>query len=371
MTGVSGAATASFVYNGDGQRIVASEGVTTTVYLSNYVELAWNGQTAKVKKYYYAGTTRVAMRQGNAAPLLVLGDHLGSTSRVVNYDGSPIPADQLYAPWGETRFTNGSMPTQYQFTGQYRQAAIGLDYFNARWYDPSLGRFTQADTIIPEASQGVQAWNRFAGMNNNPARFTDPKGHDICGDDYDPACSETEEVGAIVPTFQSDAFLLSSSTTIGFGPWFMTGGIDVVVTSDQIGIFTVSGVGPALGGHDVSKVKSNANDEEATFVTPQWGGSVTVGGVFGDKIEDDVSVYSGTALVAGGSAGPVSAEMASSVDVKSGLPNFNITTVAVGTGPSMVPVEGHVYYVNAIYQKGISVFLSTLARFCGLLSATP
>ena len=31
-----------------------------------------------------------------------------SASRVVNYDGSVIPADQLYSPWGETFFTNGS-----------------------------------------------------------------------------------------------------------------------------------------------------------------------------------------------------------------------------------------------------------------------
>jgi len=49
-------------------------------------------------------------------------------------------------------------------------------FYNARWYDPSLGRFTQADTIIPE-SQGVQAWDRYAFVNNNPVRYTDSTGH--------------------------------------------------------------------------------------------------------------------------------------------------------------------------------------------------
>ena len=49
-------------------------------------------------------------------------------------------------PWGETRF--GGVGTEYQYTGQYRQGAIGLDYFNARWYDPALGRFAQAETNV-------------------------------------------------------------------------------------------------------------------------------------------------------------------------------------------------------------------------------
>ena len=78
-------------------------------------------------------------------------------------------------PWGETRF--GGVGTEYQYTGQYRQSAIGLDYYNARWYDPVLGRFAQADSIIPEASQGVQAWDRYAYVNNNPLRYNDPNGH--------------------------------------------------------------------------------------------------------------------------------------------------------------------------------------------------
>jgi RHS repeat-associated protein len=55
---------------------------------------------------------------------------------------------------------------------------FGLMFYNARWYDPALGRFAQADTIIPQ-HQGVQAWDRFAYTNNNPVRYTDPTGHCI------------------------------------------------------------------------------------------------------------------------------------------------------------------------------------------------
>src|SRR5258706_3761352 len=66
--------------------------------------------------------------------------------------------------------------------GQRNNTDIGLYFYGARWYDSSLGRFTQADTVLP-GGQGVQAWDRYAYANNNPARYNDPSGHcleDLC-----------------------------------------------------------------------------------------------------------------------------------------------------------------------------------------------
>jgi hypothetical protein len=55
-------------------------------------------------------------------------------------------------------------------------------FYVSRWYDPSLGRFVQADTLIPESTQGTQAWDRYAFVNNNPVRYNDPTGHRVdCG----------------------------------------------------------------------------------------------------------------------------------------------------------------------------------------------
>jgi len=58
-------------------------------------------------------------------------------------------------------------------------ASIGLMFYRARWYDPALGRFAQADTIIPGAGNPL-AWDRYAYVNDNPVRFTDPSGHIPC-----------------------------------------------------------------------------------------------------------------------------------------------------------------------------------------------
>ncbi len=45
----------------------------------------------------------------------------------------------------------------------------------ARWYDPRLGRFIQADTVVPERGN-PQALNRYAYVYNNPVRYVDPSG---------------------------------------------------------------------------------------------------------------------------------------------------------------------------------------------------
>ena len=133
----------------------------------------------------------------------LLSDHLGSTSVAVDsVTGEAI--ETLYKPWGEVRWTteNKTLPTRYTFTGQYSyiaddatdigSAGFGLMLYNARWYDPSLGRFAQADTIIP-SSQGTQAWDRYAYVNNNPVRYNDPTGH-VCSDPEDPT-PECEKPG--------------------------------------------------------------------------------------------------------------------------------------------------------------------------------
>ena len=95
-------------------------------------------------------------------------------------------AEIRYKPWGTTRYVSGTTPTSFQFTGQRLESSIGLLYYGARYYDPSLGRFIQADTIVPG---GVQGLDRYAYVGNNPLKYTDPSGHGRestdCGPDGD------------------------------------------------------------------------------------------------------------------------------------------------------------------------------------------
>ena len=71
---------------------------------------------------------------------------------------------------------------KYTFTGQRSYTSdFGLLFYVSRMYDP-LGRFNQADSVVPVQSQGVQAWDRYAYVSNNPILYVDPSGHGIdCG----------------------------------------------------------------------------------------------------------------------------------------------------------------------------------------------
>ena len=104
----------------------------------------------------------------------LLSDHLGSSSVTVSDNGSFV-SEMRYTAWGEVRYQNNSMPTDRTYTGQRSYTGdFGLMYYNARWYDSQLGRFAQADTVIPN---GVQGYDRYAYVNNSPSNLTDPSGH--------------------------------------------------------------------------------------------------------------------------------------------------------------------------------------------------
>jgi RHS repeat-associated protein len=104
----------------------------------------------------------------------LLTDHLGSTA-VTLWPGGAKKAELRYKAFGENRYTSNSTPTTYRYTGQREESAIGLYFYRGRWYDAALGRFIQADTIVPDPAD-PQALNRYSYVLNNPLRYTDPSG---------------------------------------------------------------------------------------------------------------------------------------------------------------------------------------------------
>ena len=184
LVSVSGGTSATFYYDGDGNRVKGTIGGITTTYIGNpsvpsgqgYFE--WTGSPNSMKKYYYAGASRVAMRTGSSTIEYLLSDHLGSQAITANSSGV-MSAEIRYFPWGTERYTSGSTPTTFRFTGQRNESGIGLYYYGARWYDAALGRWVQPDTVIPEQTQGVQAWDRYAYSSGNPVKYIDPTGHSI------------------------------------------------------------------------------------------------------------------------------------------------------------------------------------------------
>ncbi len=62
------------------------------------------------------------------------------------------------------------------FTNQEQIPSLCLNNYNARIYDPQIGRFMVADDIVPNVYDG-QALNRYTYVGNRPLTLTDPTGH--------------------------------------------------------------------------------------------------------------------------------------------------------------------------------------------------
>ncbi|MCL2632830.1 MAG: RHS repeat-associated core domain-containing protein, partial [Coriobacteriia bacterium] len=63
----------------------------------------------------------------------------------------------------------------FRYRGYYYDSETGLYYLNARYYDPEVGRFISADSLM-STGQGVLGNNMFAYCGNNTVMHTDSSG---------------------------------------------------------------------------------------------------------------------------------------------------------------------------------------------------
>ncbi|MDE3163779.1 MAG: RHS repeat-associated core domain-containing protein [Acidobacteriota bacterium] len=75
--------------------------------------------------------------------------------------------------------------TEHHFTCKERDSESGNDYFGARYYASSMGRFLTPDPAGIRAVKlaNPQTWNWYAYTLNNPLQYTDPTGKYTCADD--------------------------------------------------------------------------------------------------------------------------------------------------------------------------------------------
>jgi RHS repeat-associated protein len=75
-------------------------------------------------------------------------------------------------PFRDCHFSQGTLGTDKKFTGQ-RLDATGLYYYNARYYDPVIGRLISTDTVVQNPAD-PQTLNRYLYCINNPLKYVDP-----------------------------------------------------------------------------------------------------------------------------------------------------------------------------------------------------
>lgn len=97
-----------------------------------------------------------------------------------------------FQPFGEELFVAGGRTAQQgyssatdnlrqKFIGKERDAESGLDFFGARYYGPTLGRFTSIDPIKLTVARlyDPQRTNLYGYCRNSPLKYLDPDGKDL------------------------------------------------------------------------------------------------------------------------------------------------------------------------------------------------
>ncbi|MCL8267603.1 RHS repeat-associated core domain-containing protein [Leptospira weilii] len=123
----------------------------------------------------YLNGVRIAALNEVGALAYFLTDQVDSVSLVLDDDGKTLSKMQ-YLPYGETFVQRGDSNFAPKYNSQELDRESGFYFYNARYYDPGIARFTSADTII-DGEFDTQGWNRFSYVKGNPIGAKDPSGH--------------------------------------------------------------------------------------------------------------------------------------------------------------------------------------------------
>jgi RHS repeat-associated protein len=164
-----GSSTSTYIYDADGNRLIARTPSTTTLYLAGdtQIDLPTAGGAPLATRYY--GTS--ALR--DATGLRWTAGNQGTSTVQIKSD--TLVADRRrMMPYGEPR-----TPTPPTWLGKKGfvggvEDVTGLTHLGAREYDPTLGRFISVDPIMDFTSP--QQWHPYSYSNNNPTTFSDPSG---------------------------------------------------------------------------------------------------------------------------------------------------------------------------------------------------
>lgn len=178
---------ARYVYDDFGNRTKKETDPEVTYYFNNGLnvlnEISETGQMAKLMIAGASGS--VAELNVDGRLRFVHGDVQGTTRMITDENGQVV-AEYEYDAFGELIGVNenavvggaagATEGTDYLYTNQENDEESGLMYYNARYYNPEVGRFMSRDTYLGEMGSTLSR-NRYAYVMNNPYRYTDPTGN--------------------------------------------------------------------------------------------------------------------------------------------------------------------------------------------------
>jgi RHS repeat-associated protein len=168
--------TIDYIYDGNNQRTGKRiDGAVTERYVidRNQIALVFDGAGVQTHRYLY-GTQidQVLADETATATNWFLADNQGTVRDVVDSNGTVI--DHInYDSFGKVQSqSNAGYDLRFGYTGREQDGETGLDYYRARYYDASVGRFISEDPLGFGAGDG----NLTRYVGNSPVNFNDPNG---------------------------------------------------------------------------------------------------------------------------------------------------------------------------------------------------
>jgi RHS repeat-associated protein len=214
----AGGGSASYVYDGDGNRVAKTAGGVTTRFLvdtnnpTGYAQVVEELVGGSVRRQYTYGHDLISQRQliGGQWQTSFYGYDGHGSVRYLTDSAASVTDTYTYDVFGNLIARTGSTPNDYLYAGEQFDPNIGFYYLRARYMNPSTGRFQTMDEF-----EGVRhdplTLHKYLYANANPADNIDPSGHfSIAG------MAMTMAIGGIINAMVGMIFSQHSPTSSEF-----------------------------------------------------------------------------------------------------------------------------------------------------------
>jgi RHS repeat-associated protein len=164
-------------YAPTGERIWREDAAGRTWFVSDgiHVVAELDDELRTVARYTHGpGLDRPLAMSREDQDYCYLIDALGSVHGLADARGG-VAAGYSYDAFGNVVAEGDQVGNPLAFSGREYDAATGLYYHRARYYDPRLGRFLSRDPVLGDPTQPLSL-NRYCYALNDPVSRTDPWG---------------------------------------------------------------------------------------------------------------------------------------------------------------------------------------------------
>ncbi len=217
-----------------------------------------------------------------------------------------------------------------RFTGKERDSESGNDYFGARYYASSMGRFMSPDPsqLFFADPTNPQSFNLYAYALNNPLRLVDPNGLEACdwgpsdngGEDIDDEDDCAADGGTPVVVQQS----VSVSATPSDVPLTTSATCSLALPNPSNFTQTASNAATGAAYSVSTQAYASPNNPNSTGFVTTAASAAEMTGIF--------LAGTGPTFTAFGTTSPESMAMAESTLVRQAIGNYMQNGVTAGTG---------------------------------------